>query len=84
MPQEPAFCKNGHGGTGLKACFDGREWQFGIVAAGELRIGGERVVSARRPAIARPVGGNLVDAEARTALLGILAALESHGLIARS
>lgn len=70
--------------TGLKARFDGREWQFGIVAAGELRIGGERVVSARRPAIARPAGGNTVDAEARTVLLGILAALESHGLIAKS
>jgi HK97 family phage major capsid protein len=70
--------------NGLKARFDGREWQLGIVAAGELRIGGERVVSARQPAIARPVGGSLVDTEARTALLGILAALESHGLIAKS
>nr|WP_294167484.1 DUF2793 domain-containing protein [uncultured Sphingomonas sp.] len=70
--------------TGLKARFSGGEWRIGIVDASELRIAGEQVVSARRPAINRPAGGSIIDQEARTVVLAILTALEGHGLIAAS
>jgi len=39
-------------------------------------------VSERRAAIADPNGGGMIDAEARTALVSVLAALRDHGLIA--
>ena len=48
----------------------------------ELRVGGERVVGPRGAAIATPAGGTTVDAEARTTLADVLAALRGHGLIA--
>lgn len=60
----------------------GGAWQVGGLPAAELLIGGQRVVGARRPAIAAPAGGNTADAEARAAIGQILAALVAHGLIA--
>lgn len=58
----------------------------GAWVAGELRgdrvvIGGVAVVGARGAAIADPVGGNVIDGEARATLASILSMLRTHGLI---
>jgi hypothetical protein len=57
-------------------------WRAGELVGETLVIGGNRVVAARQPAIASPVGGVTVDAESRTSLAAILTALRAHGLIA--
>jgi hypothetical protein len=57
-------------------------WKLGVLRANSVQIGGVQVVGARQPAISAPSGGSLVDAEARNAVSAILAALQSHGLIA--
>lgn len=67
---------------GCPATYSGGQWRVGRVAAAELVIGGTRVVGPQRPAIAAPARGAVVDAEARAALVEILAALTSHGLVA--
>lgn len=67
---------------GCVATYAGAQWRVGSVAATELVVGGQRVVGPRRPAIAAAAGGSTVDAEARTAIGQILAALVAHGLIA--
>lgn len=56
-------------------------WRTGIAVAAELRVGGQKVVGERRPAIVDPAGGVAPDAEARSAIAAILSALRSHGLI---
>lgn len=66
---------------GCVATYAGGQWRIGTVAASEVTIGGQRVVGARRPGIAPPAGGAVTDAEARTAIGQILAALTAHGLI---
>ena len=66
---------------GVRATYTGGQWRVGTVAATELTVGGQRVVGARRSAIAAPTGGVTTDAEARTAIGSILAALAGHGLI---
>ena len=45
-------------------------------------VAGLPVVGARRAAIVAPAAGSVVDAEARTAIAAILAAMIGHGLIA--
>lgn len=61
--------------------FDGGGWQSGELRGRVLRLGGDQVVGARRPAIDDPVGGATADSEARAAIVAILAALRAHGLI---
>jgi hypothetical protein len=56
-------------------------WESGIVRAQEVRIGGQLVVRERQPAVAAPTGGTTVDAECRSAVAALLAALQAHGLI---
>jgi len=51
------------------------------VAAGALIVEGQQVVGARRPAIAAPSGGAVIDAETRAVITTILVTLETHGLI---
>lgn len=68
---------------GCTARWDGSAWTIGHVAGVGLWIGGARVVGARGPAIAAPAGGATIDAEARGTIAAILAALTTHGLIAR-
>lgn len=60
--------------------WDGVAW-VSALAAGSVEIGGVQVLGARQAAIANPVGGGVVDAEARTAIAALIAALMSHGLI---
>ena len=57
-------------------------WVAGTVTGARLVIGGIQVVGAQRAAIATPAGGAVVDAEARTGLAALLAAMRTHGLIA--
>jgi hypothetical protein len=61
--------------------YDGSGWSGGELIASSLRIGGVQVVGERRPAIASPSGGTIIDAEARAAVSALIAALMSHGLI---
>ena len=67
---------------GLTMRHDGAEWTAGELHAAQILIGGERVLGPRAPAVAGPIGGASVDAEARVAIDAILAALRAHGLIA--
>jgi hypothetical protein len=67
---------------GADARFDAGVWTVGIARAARLEIAGLQVVGARQPAVMEPTGGGVIDAEARTAITAILAALHTHGLIA--
>ena len=67
--------------TGLRADFRGGAWEFGVVRAGSVTIGGVQVIAARSTAIVSPSGGSTVDSAARIAVDEILAALRHHGLI---
>lgn len=68
--------------SGLPARRSGGAWVVGELRATALTVGGRQVVGAQQPAIAAPVGGGAVDAEARATLSAVLATLRSHGLIA--
>lgn len=61
---------------------DGAQWRDGAVREDGLYLDGQRVVGSRQEAISVPVGGTVIDAEARTAIMEILSALREHGLIA--
>lgn len=63
------------------ARFDGSVWRIGELTGARLILAGEAVVGPRAAAIADPVGGGTIDAEARAALTALLAALRQHGLI---
>lgn len=65
----------------LTARYHAGTWHSGRVTAVRIEIDGEQVVGAREAAIDEPDGGGVVDAEARTAIDAILAALRAHGLI---
>lgn len=60
--------------------WNGMVWTPAI-AVGSVEIEGEQVVGARQPAIANPLGGTVIDVEARAALTEVIAALMTHGLI---
>jgi hypothetical protein len=67
--------------TGTFATYREGAWDIGEVRAAALKVGGLQVVGAQAAAIVSPSGGATVDAEARTAIGAILAALRTHGLI---
>ena len=67
--------------SGQFAVFTAGSWEIGDVRAAKLSIGGDQVVGARLAAVADPTGGTVVDAEARSAIVAILARLRQHGLI---
>lgn len=57
-------------------------WRIGELRASRVVIDGIDVLGPQRGAIAAPVGGAVVDVEARVAIGSVLAALRDHGLIA--
>ena len=65
------------------ALFSGGAWQIGR-SYGRLFVDGIQVVGPQAAAIGDPAGGSTTDAEARTAIVSILAALRDHGIIAAS
>ena len=80
------------GHDGALAAWTGGGWRFlapfegmsawSVADAGVARrTGGQWVVADRRPAIAGPSGGSVVDVEARAALTAILDSMRRHGVI---
>jgi hypothetical protein len=67
--------------SGMSATYRAGAWEIGAVRGSSLVIGDDQVVGTRQAAISSPTGGSTVDAEARTALAAVLAALRTHGLI---
>ena len=67
--------------TSVWAVFRDGAWEIGSLRGENVVIGGEQVVGGRASAIASPVGGSTVDAEARAAIGQVLSALRAHGLI---
>lgn len=63
------------------AVFQSGRWELGAVRGSSLILGGDQVVGNRAAAIASVSGGTVVDAQARTTIDQILAALRQHGLI---
>ncbi len=68
--------------NGLTAVYRASGWELGTIRCNRVEIGGVQVVGSRANAIASPVSGSVIDAEARTAVSAILSALRLHGLIA--
>ncbi len=66
---------------GLWIHWNGAGWSDGSLPASSIRIGGEKVVGARQPAIASPSNGTIIDAEGRAAITQIIVALRTHGMI---
>lgn len=68
-------------GTGVPVRHREGAWRTGEVVAERVVVAGDAVLGARRPAIAAPSGGTVVDGEARAALGAALDAMRAHGLI---
>lgn len=68
--------------SGTLADYRSGGWELGVLRGSSLVVGGKPVVGGQAQAIADPAGGVTVDAEARSAIGAILAALRQHGLIA--
>lgn len=67
--------------AGVARRWTGSAWSDGAVAATGLVVAGDQVVGPRQPEIADPTGGSTIDVEARGAVVAIIVALKSHGLI---
>ena len=59
----------------------GMSWKLGELSCIRIVVAGAQVVGERQPAVPNPSGGTIIDAEARSAIAAITAALMSHGLI---
>ena len=68
--------------SGVTAMYRAGAWELGMLRGDRVEIGGQQVVGPRSNAIAAPAAGSVIDAETRTAVSAILAALRQHGLIA--
>ena len=67
--------------SGSTAVYGNGAWEIGKLRGSEVIVDGVKVVGSRQAAIRAPAGGSTTDAEARTAIGAILAALRAHGLI---
>jgi hypothetical protein len=67
--------------TGTWANYHDGSWDLGSLRGASLVLGGVQVVGGRLGAIAGPSGGTTIDAESRTVINQMLAALRQHGLI---
>lgn len=68
--------------TGTFATHGSAAWDIGTLKGTRLVLDGTQVAGPQAAAIDNPAGGTVVDAEARSAVEQILAALRGHGLIA--
>ena len=68
--------------SGQTATYDGAAWVVETIKGAKLELVGSQVVGARGAAVANPVGGAVVDVEARAAIVAMLDRMRSHGLIA--
>ena len=68
--------------SGLKLRFARGEWELGKLYASSVVVSGKKVLGERAGAIADPVGGAVLDQQARASIGLILVALRQHGLIA--
>lgn len=66
----------------VEAVFYGGSWRYGLLRGANVTVDGNQVVASRQAAIADPVGGGTIDAQGRTAIAQMLAAMRTHGLIA--
>jgi Protein of unknown function (DUF2793) len=66
---------------GFFILFTGTVWQIGSWPVQQLVVAGQRVVAGRQQAIADPVGGTVLDGQARTTITNVLNAMRAHGLI---
>jgi Protein of unknown function (DUF2793) len=57
-------------------------WVVGSINATDYKVDGVKVIGARQPNIASPIGGTVIDTEARVAIAALLTALQTHGLVA--
>ena len=67
--------------SGMAVAYGPLGWETGIVRASRVLVNGQQVVGQQAGAIAEPVGGGVVDTEARTVIAEMLSALRQHGLI---
>ena len=79
--RRPSGMTSGTSRAGLRLRWDGSGWSGGGWPARAVRIGGKAVVGERRPEVANPSGGTIIDVEARAAVSAVIATLMSHGLI---
>ena len=70
--------------TGETLVHDGTGWAGTPLRPDGVYLDGLRIIGERQAAVADPVGGPVVDSEARAAVAGLLFALRQHGLIAES
>lgn len=66
--------------TDAFALFSGGNWRLGE-AHGRVFVAGVQVVGPRAAAIMEPIGGAVVDAEARASILAVLNVMRAHGLV---
>ena len=59
----------------------GGSWSSGELPVASIQVNRQQVVAGRQPVILSLSGGTTIDAEARTTLGQVIAALMSHGLI---
>jgi len=69
------------GGGDMFARWDGLNWTLGIWHVRSIMIDGMQIIGPREPPISDPSGGQVIDAEARSAIDEILVAMRNHGLI---
>jgi hypothetical protein len=67
--------------TGIFADYRAGAWEAGNLRGASLLIDGQQVVGSRAAPIADPAGGSTIDAEARAAIVQLLATMRQHGLI---
>ena len=68
--------------TSTTATYLNGSWEVGVVRAARFEVAGQQVLGPRAAGVADPEGGSVIDAESRAAIVAILGALRSHGLIA--
>lgn len=61
--------------------WNGNRWEDEEVSGERVLVNGQQVVGPRQPGIIGPIGGSVVDVQARETIASMLGALAAHGLI---